>query len=231
MGYIVLAIVVLVVLAGVVLLTAMRRNDANRAIGELSRETKKRDRELATVAAGAPVSGRDVERAAVLERRGGVDRSRAVGDRGAAGRVRAARRRDTRDHPPSVLQPLDRHHDDGVARCVRRLRAWRSCGRPSSAAASAARSRSAASPTSSPTSRPPAASSTSPKAACGSPSTRRAHSRRRAKIYSRARARRYGARRRRALPEVPAPRLPCAELQHLAVVRVPVPRLAVQPCR
>ncbi|MEO8695175.1 MAG: Rieske 2Fe-2S domain-containing protein [Acidimicrobiales bacterium] len=68
MGYIVLAIVVLVVLAGVVLLTAMRRNDANRAIGELSRETKKRDRELATT--GAALSGRDVERAALLERRG-----------------------------------------------------------------------------------------------------------------------------------------------------------------
>jgi cytochrome b6-f complex iron-sulfur subunit len=68
MGYIVLAVVVLVVLAGIVLLAAMRRNDANRAIGELSRETKKRDRELAT--AGAAVSGRDVERAAVLERRG-----------------------------------------------------------------------------------------------------------------------------------------------------------------
>jgi len=48
MGYIVLAIVVLVVLAGVTLLTAMRRNDANRAIGELSRETKKRDRDLPT---------------------------------------------------------------------------------------------------------------------------------------------------------------------------------------
>ena len=69
MGYIVLAIVVLVVLAGVVLLAAMRRNDANRAIGELSRETKKRDRELPTEAS-ASVRGRDVERAAVLERRG-----------------------------------------------------------------------------------------------------------------------------------------------------------------
>ena len=67
MGYIVLAIVVLVVLAGIVLLAAMRRNDANRAIGELSRETKKRDRDLAPVGA---VTGRDVERAAVLERRG-----------------------------------------------------------------------------------------------------------------------------------------------------------------
>src|SRR5260221_14656764 len=70
MGYVVLAIVVLVVLAGVVLLAAMRRNDANRAIGELSRETKKRERDLATVTAGAPVSGREVERAAVLPRRG-----------------------------------------------------------------------------------------------------------------------------------------------------------------
>jgi cytochrome b6-f complex iron-sulfur subunit len=67
MGYIVLAIVVLVVLAGIVLLAGMRRNDANRAIGELSRETKKRDRDLATVGA---VSGREVERAALLERRG-----------------------------------------------------------------------------------------------------------------------------------------------------------------
>src|SRR5215218_5987483 len=68
MGYIVLAIVVLVVLAGIMLLAAMRRNDANRAIGELSRETKKRDRELTPVGA---VTGCDVERAAVLERRGG----------------------------------------------------------------------------------------------------------------------------------------------------------------
>jgi cytochrome b6-f complex iron-sulfur subunit len=69
MGYVVLAIVVLVVLAGVVLLAAMRRNDANRAIGELSRETKQRDRQLVTVGEST-VSGRDVERAAVLERRG-----------------------------------------------------------------------------------------------------------------------------------------------------------------
>ena len=44
-------------------------------------------------------------------------------------------------------------------------------------------------------------------------------------------ARRHGGRHRRALPEVPAPRLPRAVLRHLAVVRVPVPRLAVQPGR
>ena len=44
-------------------------------------------------------------------------------------------------------------------------------------------------------------------------------------------AHRHGGRARRALPEVPAPGLPGAELRHLAVVRVPVPRLAVQPGR
>ena len=39
------------------------------------------------------------------------------------------------------------------------------------------------------------------------------------------------SRRRRALPEVRAPRLPRAVVPHVAVVRVPVPRLAVQPGR
>ena len=49
--------------------------------------------------------------------------------------------------------------------------------------------------------------------------------------YSGAGAGRHGGRRRRPLPEVPAPRLPRARVRHLAVVRVPVPRLAVQPRR
>ena len=34
-----------------------------------------------------------------------------------------------------------------------------------------------------------------------------------------------------ALPEVPAPRLPRARVRHLPVVRVPLPRFPVQPCR
>ncbi len=46
-----------------------------------------------------------------------------------------------------------------------------------------------------------------------------------------ARAGRHGGRRGRPLPEVRAPRLPGAGVPHLAVVRVPVPRLAVQPGR
>ena len=45
------------------------------------------------------------------------------------------------------------------------------------------------------------------------------------------RARGHGARRRRDLPEVRAPRLPSAVVCDVAVVRVPVPRLAVQPGR
>src|SRR5207244_1092136 len=136
MGYVVLAIVVLVVLAGVVLLAAMRRNDANRAIGELSRETKKRDRDLATVTAGAPVSGREVERAAVLARRGVSTDLVPV--------------RVTREGPQGLLRARVGGHGKGC---------------------------------------------------------------------------------RRAVSKVSASRLPCTQLQHLAVVRVPVPWFAVQPRR
>ena len=41
----------------------------------------------------------------------------------------------------------------------------------------------------------------------------------------------HGGRRDRALPEVPPPRLPGPAVPDLAVVRVPLPRLAVQPGR
>ena len=49
-----------------------------------------------------------------------------------------------------------------------------------------------------------------PRAACGSPSTRRRRSTRPRQVYSPPDARRHGGRARRALPEVPAPRLPRA---------------------
>jgi cytochrome b6-f complex iron-sulfur subunit len=69
----VIAIVVLVVLAGVVLFATARRRDTRSATGFLSRETRQRDRDAVAPierdTAAAP-SGRDVERAAVLERRG-----------------------------------------------------------------------------------------------------------------------------------------------------------------
>ena len=76
------------------------------------------------------------------------------------------------------------------------------------------------------------ASATTPRPACGSRTTRRPRSRRprRCGVHA-ADARRHGGGRRRAVPEVRAPRLPRAGCLDVAVVRVPVPRLAVQPGR
>src|SRR5688572_24881155 len=67
-----IAIPVLVVLAGVLLFASARRRDTGEAIGALARETRKRDRGAVAVLdqeEGAPVTGREVERAAALERR------------------------------------------------------------------------------------------------------------------------------------------------------------------
>jgi cytochrome b6-f complex iron-sulfur subunit len=66
-----IAIPVLVVLAGVLLFASARRRDTGEVIGALARETRKRDRGAVapTEVAEAPVSGRQVEAAAALERR------------------------------------------------------------------------------------------------------------------------------------------------------------------
>src|SRR5436305_15215242 len=76
MAAVIIAIGVVVILAGVFVLTTARRDRAE-ATGYLSRETKKRDRsrdnpliQEVEQTEGAPVTGRAVERAAVLERRG-----------------------------------------------------------------------------------------------------------------------------------------------------------------
>jgi len=69
-----IAVPVLVVLAGLLLFASSRRKDTDAAIGQLSPETSKRDRGRITPAAEAgapPATGREVERAAALERRGG----------------------------------------------------------------------------------------------------------------------------------------------------------------
>jgi cytochrome b6-f complex iron-sulfur subunit len=68
---IVIAVSVLVVLAAFVLLGASRRHEKDEAVGHLSRETRSRDRSETQVLAGvgARESGRDVERAAALERK------------------------------------------------------------------------------------------------------------------------------------------------------------------
>jgi len=68
----ILAVVALVVLGGVVLLAAARRNQTQKAIGVLSRETRKRDagahETTARTEGKATPSGRELELAAKLER-------------------------------------------------------------------------------------------------------------------------------------------------------------------
>lgn len=65
------ALPVLVVLAGVLLFASARRRDTGEAIGVLARETRLRDRGAVAVLdreEGTPATGKEVERAAVLER-------------------------------------------------------------------------------------------------------------------------------------------------------------------
>ena len=70
MNPLVLVIPVVVVLAAVVLFAASRRRDAGSATGALSRETRRRDTPSVLEAeAEVPVSGRQVEAQAALERR------------------------------------------------------------------------------------------------------------------------------------------------------------------
>lgn len=72
MNPLVIAIPVLVVLAGLVLFAATRRKEADAATGYLSRETRSRDRKSRKAAAVATApGGREVEGAARLARKGG----------------------------------------------------------------------------------------------------------------------------------------------------------------
>jgi cytochrome b6-f complex iron-sulfur subunit len=65
-----IAIPALVVAAGVLLFAAARRRDTGSATGSISHETARRDRGPVTLDDdGAPLSGREVERAAALARR------------------------------------------------------------------------------------------------------------------------------------------------------------------
>ncbi len=72
-GFIVIAIVLVVLLAAVALLGAARRRDTGEAVGSLANETLRRDRQARKVTEAEVeqrASGRDVEKAAALERRG-----------------------------------------------------------------------------------------------------------------------------------------------------------------
>jgi cytochrome b6-f complex iron-sulfur subunit len=81
-----IAIPILVVLAGVVLFASARRRDTGEAIGALARETRQRDRGAVALTddVAAPVTGKEVERAAVIERR---EASRALATVGATAPV------------------------------------------------------------------------------------------------------------------------------------------------
>ena len=68
----VVGIVVVALLALLFVFSTLSRRDSARAIGFLSRETRQRDRGNPLEEGEATVSGRDIERAAVLERRGGA---------------------------------------------------------------------------------------------------------------------------------------------------------------
>ena len=73
--FIVLAVLVIVVLAGVALAGAAKRRDAGAAVGSLSRETSSRDkkaRKEASAEAVAAPTGREVEKSAALARTGGA---------------------------------------------------------------------------------------------------------------------------------------------------------------
>jgi cytochrome b6-f complex iron-sulfur subunit len=76
-----IAIPVLVVLAGVLLFASARRRDTGSAIGALARETRKRDRGSVAPSseAGAPATGREVEAAAALALRGASKELVSVG--------------------------------------------------------------------------------------------------------------------------------------------------------
>jgi cytochrome b6-f complex iron-sulfur subunit len=70
-----IAIIALVVLAGIVVIATARRRDSAAATGALSRETRRRDRsrdlpaDFTGVTTEPPLTGREVERAAEAERR------------------------------------------------------------------------------------------------------------------------------------------------------------------
>ena len=65
----VIGIVILAVLAVVALGAAMRSRQNNQAVGMLSRETRKRDAARALPGSGKKLTGRQIEQAAVLERK------------------------------------------------------------------------------------------------------------------------------------------------------------------
>jgi len=72
MPFLILIILAFLLLGGLVVFASMRRRDTETAVGQLSRETRKRDRGEPAITpddADAPTTGREVEKAAAIERR------------------------------------------------------------------------------------------------------------------------------------------------------------------
>ena len=227
-----IAIPVLVVLAGVVLFASARRRDTGEAIGALARETRKRDRGVRR-----PCVEGDEADAGHRPRGGAGRRHRAARVRQGAGhrrrhrsgRVGAARSRGARRHPPPVHEPRHRHLLRPRAGRLRRLGARL----PLAAAERRVRLRDQHRQhrrRRHQDRRGPGLRLLPRGPDVGHPLPRRGAGRRPRGVLT-ARAGGHGGGLHGALPEVRAPRLPRAPVPHLAVVRVPVPRLAVQPQR
>ena len=65
----IVALIAIAVLAAVAVFVAVKSREADDAVGMLSRETRKRDRESAVLGEEEALTGKQVERAQVLERR------------------------------------------------------------------------------------------------------------------------------------------------------------------
>ena len=225
---ILIAVPVLIVLAGVLLFASARRRDTGSAQGVLSSETAAARPRPGRAVRGRPAGERPRGRAGRRGRPARVGRPRE--GRRAARRLGAARRGDPRRHPPPVLQPLDR-------RVVRA----RACPRFGAGMLAFLW--------------PSGTGGFGSKITVGKLSdifeaidegdgfayypegrmwvtrvSRRGAGEGRGRVHAE-RARRHGGGRRRPLPEVPAPRLPGPAVPVVPVVRVRLPRLAVQPGR
>ena len=175
-------------------------------------------------------------RAGVTSRRkvrwpaGRGSRGPRAGARTGTGAVGPTRPGGARSEPAPVLQPRQRHADERQHRGVLRRRLRRLPVADGDGRVRPAGRRSASTTTSSKRCAPAMASTTRRTPAPGSPSIPPTPCRTRRRCTTRPSSPAW-SRARRAVPEVPAPRLPGAVVPVERVVRVSVPRLAVQPRR
>ena len=202
-----IVIPLLVVLAGVLLAGAARRRETDDAVGAPQPRDPQAGQGRRPSTPSSEPTGQEIERQAVLARSGKlVPAEPAPLEPYTPPDAETARR-----HPAPVPQPGDRRPDHLLPGRLR----WRGPGlrvAPGPGRASAPRSGSGPSTTSRPTSRRATASSTCPRAACGSPSTPPNDLAKAQAVYSPAELTAMEAGVVPALPDLPAPGLPGAEL-------------------